>query len=105
MFCQKCGKEIAGEGKICSFCGTVNYADANAPQSGKKISEKWVACTLLVVFLGIMGGHRFFTGKIATGVIMLLTFGGFFIWNIIDIAVVISGNFRDKKGNLIQQYE
>lgn len=36
-------------------------------------------------FVGICGIHRFYTRNYITGIIQLLTFGGFGIWQIIDL--------------------
>ena len=42
------------------------------------ISEKgFVPMILLCFFLGGLGVHRFYAGKIGTGILMLVTFGGF----------------------------
>jgi TM2 domain-containing membrane protein YozV len=51
------------------------------------------------VLLGYLGVHRFYVGKIATGVIWLLTGGLFGIGYIVDIIVIALGNFTDIDGN------
>lgn len=43
-------------------------------------SEKKMTMFLLCYFFGIFGIHRFLTGKKATGLLMLLTFGGVGVW-------------------------
>jgi len=56
--------------------------------------KKSVAATwLLWLFLGLFGAHRFYLGRIGTGIAMLLTLGGFFIWAIVD-AFLIPGMLR-----------
>jgi TM2 domain-containing membrane protein YozV len=52
---------------------------------------------LLCFFLGYLGVHRFYVGKIGTGVLMLCTAGGLGIWWIIDIIIIACGSFRDKE--------
>jgi TM2 domain-containing membrane protein YozV len=53
---------------------------------------------LLCFFLGWLGAHRFYVGKIGTGVLMPLTFGGVFgIWIIVDLIFIACGIFRDKQ--------
>ena len=51
---------------------------------------------LLCFFLGYLGVHRFYVGKVGTGVLMLLTAGGLGIWWIIDTIIIACGSFRDK---------
>jgi TM2 domain-containing membrane protein YozV len=53
---------------------------------------------LLCFFLGVFGAHRFYVGKIGTGVLMILTLGGVGIWATIDFIIIILGSFRDKEG-------
>ena len=62
-------------------------------------SEKgFVPALLLCFFLGALGIHRFYVGKIGTGFLMLLTFGGLGIWTIIDFVMIAVGNFKDAEG-------
>jgi TM2 domain-containing membrane protein YozV len=66
-------------------------------ESGR--SEKgFVPTLLLAIFLGGLGAHRFFVGKVGTGIVQLLTLGGLGIWALIDIIMIIVGSFRDKQG-------
>lgn len=67
-----------------------------------KSQKNFVAALLFVIFLGAMGIHRFYVGKIGTGILMLLTAGGFGIWWLIDFILIVSGAFRDKYGLLIK---
>ena len=63
------------------------------------MSEKnFVAILLLAILLGGLGVHRFYVGKIGTGIVMLLTFGGLGIWTLIDIIMIAVGNFKDSSG-------
>jgi TM2 domain-containing membrane protein YozV len=57
---------------------------------------------LLLVFLGIFGVHRFYLGKIGTGILYLLTLGLFGLgyiydmWTLNDQITVINGQYSRK---------
>lgn len=51
---------------------------------------------LLCIFLGLLGIHRFYVGKIGTGIIYLFTGGLFGIGWIVDIISIAAGSFKDK---------
>ncbi len=67
-----------------------------------KSDKEWLITLLLAVFLGSLGAHRFYVGKIGTGILQLITVGGCGVWTLIDIIMIITGNFKDKDGNDIQ---
>jgi hypothetical protein len=48
--------------------------------------------------LGVFGCHRFYVGKVGSGLCQLFTFGGFGIWYLYDVIMVASGSFRDADG-------
>jgi|TARA_B100001013_G_scaffold188807_1_gene113905 TM2 domain-containing membrane protein YozV len=60
--------------------------------------KNFVATLILAILLGGLGVHRFYAGKIGTGIVMLLTFGGLGIWTLIDIIMIAVGNFKDSSG-------
>lgn len=51
---------------------------------------------VLAIFLGGIGAHRFYVGKVGTGIIYLLTGGIFGIGWIIDIIMIATGRFKDE---------
>lgn len=74
-----------------------------APQPQVELSEKgFVPTLLLCFFLGVLGVHRFYVGKIGTGILMVLTLGGLGIWSLIDFIMIAVGSFKDKNGRVIK---
>jgi TM2 domain-containing membrane protein YozV len=70
--------------------------------ASEDFSEKnWLTTLLLCIFLGGLGIHRFYTGKIGTGILMLLTAGVFGVLYIIDIIMIATNSFTDKNGRLV----
>lgn len=109
MYCKNCGKQIADDAKFCDGCGTpaetsgqpvINIINNSAIEHTPGVSQKnkWVAF-MLCLFLGGIGIHRFYVGKIGTGILWLCTFGLCGIGSIIDLIVIICGGFTDKSGN------
>ena len=63
--------------------------------------SKTVALILCLagLFCALGGLHRFYVGKIGTGIIWFFTGGFFMIVTIIDLIAIISGGFRDCSGH------
>ena len=67
--------------------------------SESAVSDKgFVPAILLCFFLGVLGVHRFYVGKIGTGILQLLTLGGLGIWALVDFILIVTGSFKDKEG-------
>lgn len=66
-----------------------------------KSSRSWLLTLLLAIFLGELGIHRFYAGKVVSGLIWMFTGGLCGVGWIIDIILVICGLFHDKEGNRI----
>jgi TM2 domain-containing membrane protein YozV len=67
-----------------------------------KSKKDYVPTLLLCFFLGTFGAHRFYVGKIGTGILMLVTLGGLGIWMLIDFILIVCSKFKDKNGLYIQ---
>ncbi len=70
--------------------------------SNNSSDKNWIATLLLCIFLGTFGIHRFYVGKVGTGILMLLTAGVFGILWIIDIIMIAVGSFTDKGGRFVK---
>ena len=128
MFCKKCGKQIEESQRYCQYCGydnTISSTNQRAedrqsyqqpqqpnvvvnnyagPQYGSwhTPSPKDKTITLvLAILLGIIGVHRFYVGKVGTGILYFLSGGLLGIGWIVDIVKIASGTFTDGAGRII----
>ncbi|HPE14809.1 MAG TPA: NINE protein [Bacilli bacterium] len=112
-FCANCGKELPEGADVCIECGktvvkenmqspTVNV---NVQTNSTDVSPKSrLAAFLLCTFLGGLGVHRFYVGKVGTGILWLLTCGVFGIGVLIDWIMILCGSFKDNDGKVITDW-
>lgn len=93
IYCTTCGHKMAPAAPACPGCGA-----PNAAAQGRMSEKGFVPTALLCFFFGVFGFHRFYVGKIGTGVLQLLTFGGLGIWSLIDFIMILTGGFKDAEG-------
>ena len=54
--------------------------------------------------LGIFGAHRYYVGKIGTGILQTVTIGGLGLWWLYDMILLAFGSFRDAEGRRVKYW-
>lgn len=96
IHCRACGSQMHASAHACPGCGAPQQEQASS-RSLKRILPAAILC----FFFGVFGVHRFYVGKVGTGILQLFTLGGFGIWAFIDFIMIVVGSFRDSDGNQI----
>jgi TM2 domain-containing membrane protein YozV len=81
-------------------------ADRQEPTAGASpFYRSWAVGLASVLFLlGVGGLHRFYVGKVASGIVWLLTVGLFGIGQIVDIILILTGHFTDADGRKVVRW-
>ena len=110
-FCKHCGAKIPEDAVLCTVCGRQVEELKNAAQPSIVINNentnvntnmnanivggrfgrpknKWVAL-LLCFFLGYVGAHKFYEGRIGLGVLYIFTCGLFGIGLLVDFIALL----------------
>lgn len=112
-FCSECGQKIAKKAVICPHCGCqvdslekkesaqpqiiINNSNQNEQNQNQNVNvtstgnpkNKWVSFALCLC-LGYFGAHKFYEGKIGSGILYLLTGGLCMVGVIIDLIAILN---------------
>ena len=64
------------------------------------VGHKSKTTTIILWFFSL---HRFYLGKIGTGVLYIFTLGGLFIWMIIDLVAILNNSMTDSNGKKLRR--
>jgi TM2 domain len=101
QFCRSCGQVISSLAATCPHCGAPTGVSMAPPGASPKSR---VVALLLCFLLGVFGAHRFYVGKIGTGILQIFTLGGLGIWSLVDLIMTIVGAFKDKQGRPVLKW-
>ena len=65
--------------------------------------KEWLVAVILSLVVGWLGIDRFYLGYIGLGILKLVTLGGFGIWAIIDLILIVIGNMTDAQGRPLRR--
>lgn len=71
-------------------------------QSGES-DKDWTTTFLLSLFLGWLGADRFYLNSQWPCIFKLCTCGGFGIWWLLDVILLLSGAMKDGEGRLVKK--
>ena len=130
FFCPKCGSTQDPEAKFCQNCGaqmkgqtqqeqtitpqpiTVapvqsvsQVVQVTVPGTQPSISQKSrLVALILCLLFGVIGVHRFYVGKVGSGILYLFTFGICGIGWAIDCLVILLGGFKDGTHQMVTKW-
>lgn len=108
-FCKHCGAKIPEDAVLCTSCGrqvekikqnaavqpniiinndNINTNTNTVVAGMGRAKNKWVAFALCF-FLGYLGAHKFYEGKIVLGILYIFTVGFFGIGVLIDLISIL----------------
>jgi hypothetical protein len=97
---------------LVAFVSMTYGRDALEPYEGEEqgeepdpASERSRAVALALCFFGgVLGLHRFYAGRVQSGVWMIVTLGGLGVWWLYDTVLLVAGEFRDGNDRRIRNW-
>ena len=86
------GQEMKG-----SFARAPQGAYESVSREAVSTRSKWIAF-MLCLLLGRWGVHRLYVGKFGSGILYMCTKGLFRVGVIVDLLMILTGNFTDSEG-------
>lgn len=80
---------------------SVASSSQSVPAELEPSPKNKTAALILAILTGYIGIHRFYVGKVGTGILWLLTGGMFLVGWIVDVCKIAGNKFTDGKGRLI----
>lgn len=77
------------------YAQNYNYPPVNV---GPISAKSRLTALLLCIFLGTIGVHHFYVGRVGYGILYIFTFGLFGIGTLVDLILIATGSYKDSYG-------
>jgi TM2 domain-containing membrane protein YozV len=119
LFCPQCGARMLSAERFCGNCGWDAERPEEAPppnrprreppptprRTGPPSDYNRLTTFLLCLLLGYFGVHRFYVGRVGSGILWLLTGGVLAVGWIYDLVMIATGEFVDQDGKRIVYWQ
>lgn len=78
------------------------WLDLLKDRDSKSDRDWWITFWLSLI-LGAFGADRFYLGFPVLGLLKLFTFGGFGLWWLIDLALLLGNRIADDEGRIVRR--
>jgi class 3 adenylate cyclase len=78
--------------------------DISGKNSLHNSARKRLIALILCLCFGVFGFHRFYAGRSKSAKVQLFTVGGFVIWFLTDLVLIVFGEFADGEGRKIKKW-
>ena len=83
-YCSECGQVINAKAEICPKCGVRQMPVPSSLGGNAPNGKSRIAAALFAIFLGGIGIHKFYLGKVGQGILYLL-----FCWTFIPAIICL----------------
>jgi len=108
MYCKADLGHVIDEAKASgAHAPAINISNVNTNTNTNNMGMVYahkskIVALILCIFFGTLGIHRFYVGKIGTGILWFITLGFFGIGWLVDIIMIAVGAFSDNHGMKLQ---
>ncbi len=118
-YCPQCGTPMLATDRYCNGCGWDAQTHDQRPSEGAGPRQppptprrtappsdfNRLTTFLLCLLLGFLGVHRFYVGRVGSGIVWLLTGGVLAVGWIYDLVMIATGEFQDEQGKRVVYWQ
>jgi TM2 domain-containing membrane protein YozV len=116
VYCPQCGARMTVSERYCGGCGWDAQRPDEVPpkrreppptprRTGPPSDYSRMTTFLLCLLLGFLGVHRFYVGRVGSGVLWLFTGGVLAVGWIYDLVMIGTGEFVDEQGKRVVYWQ
>jgi len=79
----------------------IQWIESLKKKSGSEAGN-WTVAFWLSLLLGVFGADRFYLGSVWLGLLKAISFGGFGVWWVVDIILLLTAGMKNSEGQVVR---